>query len=88
MNPKITDLHENAIDVTNSTKHVPTSIDRDILWLVGLVAARSDAFGDSPVWVKRNITLSIRPGESGRQAFERQTGEKLEDREIVYTIDI
>ena len=85
---KITDLHENAIDVTNSTKHVPTSIDRDILWLVGLVAARSDAFGDSLVWVKRNITLSIRPGESGRQAFERQTGKNLENREIVYTIDV
>ena len=70
---KITDLHENAIDVTNSTKHVPTSIDRDILWLVGLVAAKSDAFGDSPVWVKRNITLSIRPGESGTVSYTHLT---------------
>ena len=84
---EITDIDHDAIDVTNSTLAVPTTIDRDILWLVGMVAHKSTAFDGGPCWVLGLERLSIRPHESGKQAFERQTGEKLAKNQIVYVLD-
>ena len=87
MIPPITEIHENAIDITETTKHVPTTLDRNILWLVGHMATLSTIEPENPKWTLWNIRLSIRPGESGRQAYKRETGEELDKYTIIYVID-
>ena len=52
-------------------------------WHAATVFYRSSAFSEEDVWVERH-SLTIKPGESWREAFKRQFGIRPEPREEAF----
>ena len=57
-------------------------------WLVGLIYSHSGAFEYSRrVWVDLRVIISIKPGETGRQAYKRRFEQELPKHQIVFHND-
>ena len=57
--------------------------DRQDVWRVGHLFAWATGF-DPPCWLRCNTHISIRPGETGAEAAQRQFGEPLAKNEFVF----
>lgn len=56
-------------------------------WMVGIVYALSDAWGDE-CWVERRIHLSVKPSETWQDAYKRQLGHYPDLREHCFYPDL
>jgi len=68
------------------SNHVDTTDETSSIWLVGLVYTCSEAWGQ-PCWVGPQNRISIRPGETGRIAYNREFGVELPSSDTVFFID-
>lgn len=57
------------------------------IWSAGTVFVWATGFSP-PCWLNTQERISIRPGETGKAAFLRQTGETLEEGEFIFSSDM
>lgn len=57
-------------------------------WRAGLVFYWSENAFDKPCWVEHRTRVSIRPGETGSQAYQRECGRSLPHNTFVFWRDV